>query len=73
MIESEERQTIEAYSRGDISRAELGRLMGKEVDFVDALQMLRRQHLPLPHRPSDPQSVGVELIRQLASRAARHG
>lgn len=73
MTESEERQVVEAYSHGDISRAELGRRVGQEVDFTDALLMLRRYHLPLPHRPSDPQSPGVELIRQLASRHVRHG
>ncbi len=72
MTEIEERQVVEAYSHGEISRAELGRRMGQEVDFAEALLMLRRYHLPLPHRPSDPQSQGVELIRQLASRHAHH-
>ena len=72
MTEIEERQIVEAYSCGEISRAELGRQMGQEIDFTDALLMLRRHHLPLPHRPSDPQSRGVELIRQLASRHVHH-
>ncbi|MBF0462308.1 MAG: hypothetical protein HQL87_13045 [Magnetococcales bacterium] len=72
MTETEEKEATESYSRGDINRTELGDRVGHEVDFADALQMLWRYHLPLPHRRSDPQSPGVQLICQLASRAVAH-
>ncbi|MEO5332545.1 MAG: hypothetical protein H7839_11020 [Magnetococcus sp. YQC-5] len=70
MTGNEEKEAVESYSRGDISRTELGLRVGREIDFADALQMVRQYRLPLPHRPSDPESPGVQLIRQLASRRA---
>lgn len=67
MTHTEEREAVESYSRGEINRRELESRVGHEVDFADALQMLRHYHLPLPHRLGDLQSPAVQLIRQLAS------
>ncbi|MEO5370945.1 MAG: hypothetical protein H7833_12820 [Magnetococcus sp. DMHC-1] len=72
MTESAIREAVESYSRGEISRRELGNRIEQEVDFADALHLLRQYHLPLPHRPSDPLSPGVQLIRQLALRHKSH-
>ncbi|MBF0344302.1 MAG: hypothetical protein HQL06_08735 [Nitrospirae bacterium] len=71
MSEHEEKQIIEAYSKGILSRREIERSLGYEVDFATVLQMLRRYHLPLPHHHDNQQSVGIQLISQLASRHTR--
>ncbi len=71
MIEEEERALFESYSRGEMTRTELERRLGRDLDFADALLKLRAYGLPLPHPPSDPNSPGVQLIRRLASRDTR--
>jgi hypothetical protein len=60
---------LQRFSAGEISRVEMGKLLGAPVSFGDMLMMLHDQKLPLPRygRPFNPQ--GIELIRQYASRS----
>ena len=73
MSHADERAALEAYSRAEISRAEVGRRLNQEISFGDLLRRLWEYHLPLPRYPSDPKSPGVQLIRTLASREQRAG
>ncbi len=59
---------LQRFSAGEISRSELGRLMGAPVSFGDVLMMLHKEKLPLPRygRPFNPD--GIALIQQLAQR-----
>ena len=62
-----QKSPLERFSAGEISRIELGKLLGEPISFGDMLMQLHEHHLPLPRygRPFNPE--GVELIRQLAS------
>lgn len=71
MVEAEEKAIFEAVSRGEISRIEAGRRLGVELSFGDMLMALRRYGLRLPRFRSDPNSPGIRLIRDLASRDRR--
>ena len=73
MAEVDERSVFQAYSRAEISRAEVARRIGRDIGFGELLLNLRKQKLPLPRYPSDPDSVGIRLIRDLALRAQRGG
>jgi hypothetical protein len=73
MGQVDERAALEAYSRAEISRAEVERRLNQEISFGDLLRRLRENRLPLPRYPSDPNSPGVQLIRTLASREHRAG
>jgi hypothetical protein len=68
-----DRSLLEAYSRGEISRREIGDRMQMEIGFGDLLAALHANGLTLPRFPSHPDSVGVKLIKRLAERAARVG
>lgn len=61
---------LERFSAGEISRIELGKLMGESISFGDMLMLLHEAHLPLPQygKPCNPD--GVELIRKWAERNA---
>ena len=72
MTEIQETAIYAAYSRGEISRAEVERRVGYEVGFGDLIAKLRTHHFDLPKTPSNPQSRGVQMIRDLAARA-QHG
>ena len=73
MPEVDERSVFQAYSRAEISRAEVARRIGRDIGFGELLLNLRKQKLPLPRYPSDPNSPGVRLIRDLALRGRRGG
>jgi hypothetical protein len=73
MAQVDERLTLQAYSDAQISRAEVARRLGREIDFGELLLKLREHGLPLPRYPSDPNSYGVRLIRDLAARGRRAG
>jgi hypothetical protein len=73
MTQADERAALEAYSRAEISRAEVERRLNQEISFGELLLKLRENRLPLPRFPSDPNSPGVQLIRALASRGQRNG
>ena len=64
---------LQAYSRGEISRRDIGDRVGREISFGELLGALHAHGLPLPRFPAHPDSVGVKLIRRLAERAARAG
>jgi hypothetical protein len=66
-----DRLLLEAYSRGEISRRDIGNRMNAEVRFGDLLAALHAEKLPLPRFPAHPDSPGVKLIRRLAERATR--
>jgi hypothetical protein len=71
MSQVDERTVLEAYSRAEISRAEVGRRLDQEISFGELLRKLWEYKLPLPRYPSDPNSPGVQLISKLASRERR--
>lgn len=71
MTDAEIRSVLEAYSRGEISRHDLGRRLGEDLSFGDMLRRLRAYGLSLPRFQSDRASPGVRLIRDLASRKSR--
>lgn len=62
---------LAAFSRGELSRPEVARRLGREIDFAEMLLLLRAHGLKLPRPASDPNSPGVLLIRALAEAAAR--
>lgn len=68
-----EKDLLEAYSRGEITRREIAERTGREVSFGTLLGQLHARRLPLPRVPSDPHSPGVQLIRRLAARGGRVG
>jgi hypothetical protein len=68
-----DKELLDAYSRGEITRREIAERTGQEVSFGTLLGQLHAHGLPLPRVPSDPRSPGVQLIRRLAARGARAG
>jgi hypothetical protein len=64
-----ERSLLEAYSRGEITRREIEERTDQKISFGTLLGLLHEHGLPLPRVPSDPQSPGVQLLKQLAERA----
>ncbi len=68
MTETEVKAVFESYSRGEISRSELGRRIGRELSFGELVGELRQRHLHLPRFQSDPNAPGSRLIRELAAR-----
>ena len=63
---------IERFSAGEISRRELGSLLGEPISFGETLMMLHAQNLPLPRygRPFNPK--GIEKLRE-ALRLTKRG
>ena len=59
---------LDAYSRGEISRRDIGERLKTELSFGDLFGALLEHKLPLPRFPAHPGSPGVELIRRLAAR-----
>jgi hypothetical protein len=73
MTETEIKSLFEAYSRGEISRPELGRRIGRELSFGELVAELRQRRLTLPRFQADQNSDGSRLIRELAARGPRVG
>ena len=67
-----QKSPLERFSAGEITRRELGNLLGEEITFGETLMMLHEQNLPLPRygRPFNPS--GMEVFRK-ALRQARRG
>lgn len=61
---------IERFSAGEISRIELGRLLGAPISFGDTLAMLHAENLPLPNYRRAYNPRAVQLIRESATRHA---
>ena len=59
---------IKRFSAGQISRRELGNLLGAPISFGDTLMMLHEHNLPLPQYGKCYNPEGVELIRRWAER-----
>lgn len=61
---------IARFSAGEISRVELGRLLGHPISFGNTLAMLHEHNLKLPRygRPYNPR--GAALLRQIVDRRA---
>ena len=59
---------IKRFSAGQISRRELGNLLGAPISFGDMLMMLHTHNLPLPQYGKCYNPEGVELIRRWAER-----
>ena len=71
MSETIDLALLQAYSRGEITRREIIEKTGQPLSFGTLLMQLHEHKLPLPRIPSDPQSPGVQLIKQLVERAPR--
>lgn len=67
MVTADTGVVLKRFSAGEISRVELGRLMGKPVSFGEMLGMLHEKGLPLPRygRPFNPE--GIKLLREALS------
>ena len=57
---------IERYSAGEISRHELGNLLGEPISFGDTLMLLHELHLQLPQYSKSFNPDGIALIRKWA-------
>jgi hypothetical protein len=64
---------LEAYSRGEISRRDIGERLGEDVSFGDLFSALLDRDLPLPRFPAHRESQGVQLIKRLAARGLNAG
>jgi hypothetical protein len=64
------RSPLERFSAGEISRIDLGKLLGSPISFGDMLMMLHENNLPLPQygRPFNPR--GIKMVRDLALKNA---
>jgi hypothetical protein len=62
-------ELLEAYSRGEIVRREIGEQQQAGIGFGDLFAALLEHGLPLPRFPGHPESPGVQLIKKLAQRA----
>nr|WP_294516797.1 hypothetical protein [uncultured Rhodopila sp.] len=71
--DAREAAIIGAYSRGEITRQEVGNRLGQPMGFGELLMKLHEHHLPLPRFPSERNSEGVQLIKRLAMQAASGG
>ena len=63
---------IKRFSAGQISRRELGNLLGAPISFGDTLMMLHAHNLPLPRYGRSFNPKGIELLRE-ALRLQKHG
>jgi hypothetical protein len=64
---------LKAYSRCEISRRDISRVLDEDIGFGDVLAGLHAHGLKLPRYPAHPGSAGVELVRRLAERAMPKG
>ena len=72
MTQEQERSLFEQYSRGGLTRHDLGRQLGRDLSFGDTLTKLHELKLPLPRPRYDPDSPGSQALRSLL-RQNRHG
>jgi hypothetical protein len=59
---------LERFSAGEITRNELGRQLGKDIAFGEALMMLHAEKLPLPRRIPKYDSGGVAMLKGFLKR-----
>jgi hypothetical protein len=54
---------LERYSAGEITRRQLGELLGEPVSFGETLMMLHAHNLPLPRYGRPFNAKGIEALR----------
>lgn len=59
---------IARFSAGEISRPELGKLLGDPISFGDTLAMLHAHNLPLPRYRRAYNPAGNALLAQILKR-----
>jgi hypothetical protein len=66
---------LERFSAGEISRSELGHLLGHDISFGETLAMLHEHGLPLPRygRPFSPEGIMRLRASLRAAKVVRHG
>ena len=64
---------LEAYSQARITRRDIAERLSEPVSFGRLLGALHGAGLPLPRIPSDHNSPGFRIIKQLAEQAAQRG
>lgn len=62
------RELVEAWSRAEITRREIGERLGREVRFGELLAAIHELGLPLPRVESDPNSPGRRLLAEVLAR-----
>ena len=67
-----QKSPLERYSAGEITRQELGHLLGEPVSFGETLMKLHEHRLPLPRYGRPFNAKGIEALR-VALRQARGG
>jgi len=69
-----ERELVDSFSRGELTRHEIAERLGREVSFGELLAGLHEHGMRLPRVPCDRRSAGVQLVKHLAERTlARAG
>lgn len=63
-----QKSPLERFSAGEISRNELGKLLGAPISFGDVLMQLHEHHLPLPRYGKTFNPEGVALLRSWIDR-----
>jgi hypothetical protein len=63
---------LQRFSAGEITRRELGHLLGEPISFGDMLMKLHENNLPLPQYGKPYNAEAIEIVRQLAVRKS-HG
>jgi hypothetical protein len=63
---------LQRFSAGEITRRELGSLLGEPISFGETLMMLHEQNLTLPQYGKPYNGEAIEIVRQLALRKS-HG
>lgn len=61
---------LQRFSAGEITRRELGHLLGEPISFGETLMMLHEHNLPLPRYGRPFNAEGIEALRK-ALRQAR--
>lgn len=73
MNDAIDKDLLESYSRGEVTRREIEDRLDRPVSFGTLLRLLGEHGLRLPQIASDPNSPGIRLIRDLALRAKQRG
>jgi hypothetical protein len=63
---------LQRFSAGEITRRELGHLLGEPISFGETLMKLHEHNLPLPRYGRPFNAQGIEALR-MALRQARRG
>jgi hypothetical protein len=66
-----QKSPLERFSAGEITRRQLGHLLGEPITFGETLMLLHEHHLPLPRygRPFNPN--GIKALQAALQQAKR--